>query len=49
VDWEATEVSAKAYVYDEEARGKPTDDVMTGPWLAPRQMELYQVEQAAEA
>ena len=48
VDWEATEVSAGAYVHDEIDRGKPTNDVMTGPWLAPGQMELYRVAQATE-
>lgn len=44
VDWEVIEVSAGAYVHDEADRGKPTSNLMTGPWLAPGQMELYRVE-----
>ena len=48
VVWQAKETSAHAYVRDEADRGKPTDEIMTGPWLAPGQMELYRVEQATE-
>ncbi|MBD3184150.1 hypothetical protein GF312_17835 [Candidatus Poribacteria bacterium] len=42
--WLDTETSAYPYVRDEANRRKPADEVMTGPWLAPGQMELYRVE-----
>lgn len=45
VCWQGREEGARQYVYDEADRGKPTDVIMTGPWLAPGQMELYRVEQ----
>jgi hypothetical protein len=44
IGWEEKEEGARAYVRDEADRGKPTDEIMTGPWLAPGQMELYRLE-----
>ena len=38
------EEEARAYVRDEADRGKPSDEVMTGPWLAPGQMEVYRLD-----
>ena len=44
IGWQGKEEGARAYVRDEADRGKPTDEIMTGPWLAPGQMELYRLE-----
>lgn len=42
--WKEAEFGARSYVRNEEDRGKSTSEKLTGPWLAPGQMELYRVE-----
>jgi hypothetical protein len=44
IRWQGQEEEARAYVRDEADRGKPTDEIMTGLWLAPGQMEMYRLD-----
>lgn len=44
IGWEGAEEEATPYLRDWRDRGKADLEPLTGPWLAPGQMELYRLE-----